>query len=103
MFRSFTCTTVAVALVLALVLSAVPAQAQPRDLGSRFTAVDASWVNATLSWMQSVLGINHSKPAQSKATAGKKGHLKNPKLSGPTTSSCIDPFGVPVVPCIDIP
>ena len=103
MFRSFTCTTVAVALVLALVLAAAPAQAQPRDLGSRFNTADASWVNAALIWLQSVVGVNHSEPAQSKATAGKKGHLKNPKKSGPTTSSCIDPFGNPVVPCIDIP
>ncbi|HKH46272.1 MAG TPA: hypothetical protein VKM72_16550 [Thermoanaerobaculia bacterium] len=103
MFRSFTCTTVAVALVLALVLSTVPAQAQPRDLGSRVDALDASWLNAALSWMQSVLGVGNTEPVQSKATAGKKGHLKNPKSSGPTTSSCIDPFGNPVVPCIDIP
>jgi len=103
MFRSLSCSTVAVALVLALVLSTVPAQAQPSDLGSRFNTVDASWVNAALSWLQSVLGVSHSEPAQSKATAGKKGHLKNPKLSGPTTSSCIDPMGNPVVPCIDIP
>lgn len=103
MFRSFTCTTVAVALVLALVLSAVPAQAQPRELSSRFDTLDASWLSAAVTWLQSVLGGSNAERVQTKAGAGKKGHLKNPKLSGPTTSSCIDPFGNPVAPCIDIP
>jgi hypothetical protein len=103
MFRSLTCSTVAFVLVFALVLSVTPAQAQPRDLGARFETFDVSWVNAAMTWLQSVLGVNTQAPAQVKATGGKKGHLKNPKLSGPTTSSCIDPYGNPIVPCIDNP
>lgn len=103
MFRSLSCSTVALVLVLALVLSTVPAQAQPRDLGSSLRAFDASWLDAALGWFGGLLG-GGSESLQSLTTGAKKGRVKDPRSGGgPRTGSCIDPFGQPIVPCVDNP
>lgn len=101
MFRSMSCSTVAVVLVLALVLSTVPAQAQPRDLGTSFDALDASWLDAAMGWLGGLLGGGDPDSLQS-MTMGAKALRPLGRDQG-RTSSCIDPFGQPIIPCVDIP
>jgi hypothetical protein len=89
MFYSMRRTAVAVALVLAFLLSTVPAQAQPRDPGSSFT-LDTSWLEASLSWLRGLLG-GDSEALQSR-TAGST----NTDTGGGgvlRTGPCIDPYG----------
>jgi hypothetical protein len=75
---------VATALVLAFLLSTVPAQAQPRDPGSSFTT-DTSWLEAALGWLESLLG-GDSERVQI-MTTDKKITIR--------TGPCIDPWGCP--------
>jgi hypothetical protein len=84
MFRSLSRITVAAALVLALALSAVPAQALPRNLGA--VDLDASWLDAALAWLQGWLG-GDPEPL----------HRMEAKKNNPTikTGPCIDPYGCP--------
>jgi hypothetical protein len=89
MFYSMRRITVAAALVLAFLLSTIPAQAQPRDPGASFT-LDASWLEAALGWLQGLLG-GDSETLQGRATASKK----TDDGGGTTvrTGPCIDPWG----------
>ena len=89
MFRSLSRISVATALVLAFLLSTVPAQAQPRDFGSSF-GLDTSWLEAAMGWLESLLG-DDSEGVQVMVTGGKKG----PSIR---TSPCIDPYGCPDEP-----
>jgi hypothetical protein len=94
MFRSLSRITVATALVLAFLLSTVPVQAQPRDLGSSFS-LDTSWLDAALIWLDGLLG-GGSEGVQTMTTGGKKddgsgGNGGVTIMGGP----CIDPFGCP--------
>ncbi len=89
MCRSLSCRTIAAAFVLALVLFTVPAQAQPRDLGSSLRTLDASWIDAALSWLGDLLGGGESEPLQSTATST----LTLPPGYGSLSGSCIDPQG----------
>jgi hypothetical protein len=100
MFRSMTCSTVAFVLVLALVLSTVPAQAQPRDFGSQLDTLDASWLDAAFSWLGDLVGGGDTDSLQSLTTKGKFRPVGRDLAK---TGSCIDPFGQPIVPCVDIP
>jgi hypothetical protein len=87
MFRSLSRIAVAFALVLAFLLSTVPAQAQPRDPGSS-AALDASWFEAALGWLADLLG-GGSEGLQSMTTNGKK------DTSTVRTGPCLDPWGCP--------
>ena len=90
MFRSLSRITVAAVLVLALALSAVPAQAQPRDSGS--VALDASWLDAALTWLQDFLG-GAPEPLRSMNMGAKtKNDPDDPTVK---TGPCIDPMGCP--------
>lgn len=93
MFRSLSRITVATALVLAFLLSTVPAQAQPRDLGPSIS-LDASWLGAALIWLEGLLG-GGSEELQRVTTSSKKEDGGNGGggitiRSGP----CLDPYGV---------
>jgi hypothetical protein len=83
MFRSVSRVSVAVALVLAFLLSTVPAQAQPRDLGSS-RSIDISWFEAALSWLEGLLGSD-SAIGDKKKDDGLDARF----MTGP----CIDPSG----------
>jgi hypothetical protein len=99
MFRSLSRVTVVLAFILALVLSSVPAQAQPRDPGTSLLSFDASWFDAAMGWFQDLLlGGDPSESVQSMATAGSV----RPGM-GTMSGSCIDPMGRPIVPCFDYP
>ncbi len=93
--------TVAFALVLALVLSSVPAQAQPRDPGSRLSSLNTSWFEAALSWFQGLLGGGGGSDSLQSMTTGTKGS-RSTGLGHPVamTGSCVDPWGKPIVPCL---
>jgi hypothetical protein len=94
MFRSLSRVTVAVAFVLALVLSTVPVQAQPRDLGSILTS-DASWLDAALGWLGGLFGGGEAEPIQTMTTGGKKGAGSLPGGGfGTMSGTCIDPSGI---------
>jgi hypothetical protein len=99
MFRSLSRVTVVLAFVLALILSTVPAQAQPRDPGTSHLSLDTAWIDAALSWFQGLLGGGDSDSLQSTTTAGTSALPGYGTLSG----SCIDPMGRPIVPCYDYP
>lgn len=92
MFRSLSRVTVATAFVLALLLSTVPVQAQPRDLGS-ILASDASWLDAALDWLGGLFGGGEAEPVQTMTTGGKSSLKSGPIDAGLTGSSCIDPYG----------
>lgn len=96
MFRSLSRVTVVLAFVLALVLSTVPAQAQPLDPGTSRFSLDASWLDAALSWFQGLLGGGDSEPLQTMNALGGA----RPGV-GSMSGSCIDPYGRPIVPCWD--
>lgn len=89
MFRSLSRITVATALVLAFLLSTVPAQAQPRDLGSSIS-LDTSWLDVAMSWLKRLLGAD-PEAVQIRTTNGKKGGGGGPIVN---TGPCIDPYGV---------
>ena len=89
MCRSLSRITIAAAFVLALVLSTVPAQAQPRDLGSGLPAFDTSWIDAALGWLEGLLAGGGSEPLHSTATVMTIVPPGNGTLSG----TCIDPSG----------
>ena len=91
--RFFSRLVVAVAFVLALVVSTVPAQAQPRDFGSSFATIDASWLEAALNWLGGLLGGGDAAPLKGVEASGSTTRPTNP--GGPETmgGSCIDPFG----------
>ena len=91
MFRSISRVTVATAFVLALLLSTVPVQAQPRDLGSILTS-DASWLDVALGWLGGLFGGGEAE-LQSLETGGKSGSTNGPGNVSTTGSSCIDPYG----------
>lgn len=100
MFRSMSRITVALAFVLALVLSSAPVQALPGDAGSQFETLDASWFDLALSWFNGLFGGSDLEP-QSFTTARSISAPTNP--GGPVgtmSGSCIDPYGNP---CEDIP
>ena len=90
--RFFSRFVVAVAFVLALVLSTAPAQAQPRDFGSSFDTVDASWLDAALHWLGGLLGGGDAAPLQGRETSGTT-RPTNPGGDESMGSSCIDPYG----------
>lgn len=92
MFRSLSRVTVVAAFVLALLLSTVPAQALPRDLGSVLTP-DASWLDMALGWLGGLFGGGEAEPLQSIEMGGKSGLTKDPGNVSTTGSSCIDPYG----------
>lgn len=88
MFRSMSRLAVATALVLAFLLSTVPAQAQPRDPGPSLTA-DASWLELALGWLENLFGSD-SGGLQSLETEGKKTDGGGSALR---TGPCLDPYG----------
>lgn len=92
MFRSLSRVTVAAVFVLALLLTTVPVQAQPRELGSILTS-DASWLDVALGWLGGLFGGGETEPLQSIETGGKSGSTKGPGDVSTTGSSCIDPYG----------
>ncbi|HKH46274.1 MAG TPA: hypothetical protein VKM72_16560 [Thermoanaerobaculia bacterium] len=86
MFRSLSRITVAVAFVLALLLSTVPAHAIPGDTESPGITLDTSWLDVALGWLEDFLGFgSDSGQLQSTATGGRQ----------PLSGSCIDPWGNP--------
>lgn len=95
--------TVAFALVLALVLSAIPAQALPRDPGSRLSTLDVSLFEAALGWLHGILDGGSDSESLQSMTAGAKGSSKGLGRPVPMSGSCVDPFGQPIVPCPDNP
>lgn len=102
MFRSSVSRlVVAIAFVLALVLSTTPVQAVPFDSGSGIT-LDSSWLAAALSWLEGLFaGGDNPEPLQSTATSGvvSGGGPGDASVMG---GSCIDPYGRPV-PCPEYP
>jgi len=91
MFRSLSRITVAVAFVLALLLSTVPAHALPGEAGSPGITLDSSWLDSALSWLEDFLGFGGDpEQLQAMTTGGKH----------PLSGSCIDPWGNP---CLDNP
>lgn len=103
MFRSMPVSriAVAVAFILALVLSTAPARALPGDSGSQFDTLESSWFDMALSWFQGLLGGSDLEP-QSRTTALSIGTWPGEPGGGVGTmsGSCIDPYGNP---CEDIP
>jgi hypothetical protein len=91
MFRSLSRSTVAVAFVLALVLSTAPVHAFPLDSGSNVPSFDTSWFDAALTWLADLFGGSGSAPLQSTATLG--GTSTGAGTVGPMSGSCIDPSG----------
>ncbi len=91
--RYFSRLVAAVAFILALVLSTVPAQAQPRDFGSSFATVDASWFEAALSWLGGLLGGGDAASLKGVETNGSTTRPTNPGGEESNGSSCIDPYG----------
>jgi len=89
MCRSLFRITIAAVFVLALVLSTVPAQAQPSDFGSDLLALDASWIDAALGWLEGLLAGGGSEPLHSTATT----MTITPPGYGTLGGSCIDPTG----------
>ena len=83
--------TVAFVLVLALVLSTVPAQALPSDPGSRLSSLDTSWFEAALGWLQGLLGGGRDSDSLQTMTAGAKS--RRPVSN---SGSCVDPYGKPI-------
>lgn len=98
MFRSLSRVTVAVAFILALVLSTVPVQAQPHDLGARLVASDASWLDSALGWLQGL--FDGGEALQTMTAGGGRPTSTGTGEAGTMSSSCIDPYGVP---CPDNP
>jgi len=99
MFRSLfvSRSIVAFAFILALVLSTVPAQAQPQDFDSGFATLDGSWLEAALSWLDGLLGGGDTQSIQVLETGGGlgtgTGGTGGTGKVGPTGGSCIDPMG----------
>jgi len=91
MFRSISRLVVAFAFILALVLSAIPAQAQPRDFGTGFATFDGSWLEAALSWFDGLLGGESS--IEALKAGGKGGSIGSPGDVSTMGGSCIDPYG----------
>ena len=89
MCRSLFRITIAAAFVIALVLSTVPAQAQPRDLGSDLPVLDTSWIEAALGWLEGLLAGGGSEPLHSTATE----MIIVPPELGAMGGSCVDPSG----------
>jgi len=86
MFRSLSRITVAVAFVLALLLSTVPAHAFPGDAESPGVTLDTSWLDSALGWLEDFLGFGgDSEQLQSMTAGGRQA----------TSGSCIDPYGNP--------
>jgi hypothetical protein len=93
MFRSLSRLVIAVAFILALVLSTVPAQAQPREIGPGSLTSDASWLEVAMGWLESLLGGGDSGSLQSLETGS---HLSTGGGGvGIMSGSCIDPYGNP--------
>lgn len=91
MFRSLSSrSTVAVAFVLALILSTVPVQALPLDSGSDLPTLDTSWLDAALSWLGDLLGGSDPEPLQSMTTVG---GTTSTGTKSPLSGSCVDPQG----------
>jgi hypothetical protein len=93
--RSISRFVVAVAFILALVLSTVPAQAQPRDFGASFATFDGSWLEAAFGWLNGLLGGGDTEPLQSLETGGKVGSGGTVGGVGTMSGSCLDPYGIP--------
>ena len=99
MFYSVSRAAFALVLVLALAVSAVPAQAQPNNFESSAFELQDSWLDAIVSWFQSFLPGGGE---LSVTTMG--GRLASPPTDGggnvgTMSSSCIDPNGNP---CVEI-
>lgn len=90
MFRSMSRLVVTASFVLALVLSTVPAQAQPRDFGSNL-ASGASWLDMALSWVEGLLGGGDSEALQGIEASGKR--IKTSRGNADMIGSCLDPLG----------
>jgi hypothetical protein len=99
MFYSMSRAAFAVVVVLALALSAVPAQAQPHEFESSAFEIQGSWLDAALSWFQSFLPGGDE---MSVMTMG-GGRLSSTPTTGggvgTMSTSCIDPNGNP---CVEI-
>lgn len=97
MFRSLSRITVAVAFVLALVLSTAPVHALPGDPGAQFESLDASWFELALSWFQDLLGGSDLEPQSLTAAAKAKPTTSTGGVGDVTVTSgsCIDPSGNP--------
>lgn len=101
MFRSMFRITVALAFVLALVLSSAPAQALPGDAGSQFETLDVSWFDLALSWFDGLFGGSDLEPQSFTTARSISTAPSDPGGSvGTMSGSCIDPYGRP---CDDIP
>lgn len=94
MFRSISRCAVAVAFVLALVLSTAPAQALPSDFGSSFGTADASWFDVALGWLEGLLGGGDAE-LQSLETKTRFGTGGTGGTVGTMSGSCLDPYGNP--------
>jgi hypothetical protein len=92
--RSISRLVVAVAFVLALTLSTVPAQAQPREFGSSSVTADASWLEVALGWVESLLGGSDSATLQGMETDGTRPTKPGGNV-GTMSGSCLDPWGNP--------
>lgn len=91
--RSLSRLVVAVAFIFALVLSTVPAQAQPRDFGTSFATFDGSWLEAAFAWLDGLLG-GGDPGVQSLKTGGRIGSGGVGGV-GTMSGSCLDPWGNP--------
>lgn len=99
MFYSVSRAAFALVLVLALAVSAVPAQAQPHNFEPSVIELEGSWLDAIVSWFQSflpgdelsVVTMGGGRPAPPPTDGG--GNV------GTMSTSCIDPMGNP---CVEI-
>ena len=88
----------AVLVVLSLVTLAPAAYARPLESGETVLAVDLSWFDAALSWLQSLLPGGERPLGRLNVAVSQSKSTSDPTLSytvTPMTGSCIDPQGSP--------
>lgn len=93
--RSISRLVVAVAFILALTLSTIPAQAQPRSFDTSFATFDGSWLEAAFAWLGGLLGGSDLDSPQLLETGGKTGTGGGVGGVGTMSGSCLDPLGIP--------
>lgn len=98
MFRSMSRLVVAAAVVCALTVFTVPAQAQPLSLEISALDLSDSWLGAALAWVHGLLAgdAGAEQPLQRAIAAGNGGTDTTPSAGSnvkPMTGSCIDPQG----------
>jgi hypothetical protein len=98
MFRSMPRLAVAAAVVFALTVFTVPAQAQPLGIGTSALDLSDSWLGAALAWLHSLLAgdAGAGQPMQRAVDAASGSTDTTPSAGSsaqPMTGACIDPQG----------